>query len=208
MRLLSNPVGRTQKTSFLLSSNSRASLCSDFKTNPNSCEHIRPIHHFTAKALAIHFGREYPEWLVENITWQLGDSLHRNLANGNCPWLGEAGNSNEYNVCKTDSPYFLASLPSLALCFQPRSTPFVWLLARTWIRKIRTVLQSIFSLIYSYDTTMEQISVIKQLRELYIIQDDEFRYGSDAWAWCGTAWPWRQRSWGGEVSLKLMCVLD
>ena len=30
---------------------------------------------------------------------------------------------------------FLASLPSLALCFQPRSRPFVWLLARTWIRK-------------------------------------------------------------------------
>ena len=28
-----------------------------------------------------------------------------------------------------------ASLPSLALYFQPRSTPFVWLLARTWIRK-------------------------------------------------------------------------
>ena len=135
MRLLSNPVGRTQKTSFPLSSNSKASLCSDFKTNPNSCEHIRPIRHFTAKALAIHLGREYREWLVENITWQLGDSLHRNLANGNCRWLGEEGNSNEYNVCKGDSPYFLASLPSLALCFQPRSTPFVWLLARTWISK-------------------------------------------------------------------------
>ena len=30
---------------------------------------------------------------------------------------------------------FLASPPSLALCFQPRSRPFVWLLARTWIRK-------------------------------------------------------------------------
>ena len=29
----------------------------------------------------------------------------------------------------------LASLPSLSLCFQPRSRPFVWLLARTWIRK-------------------------------------------------------------------------
>ena len=27
------------------------------------------------------------------------------------------------------------SLTSLALCFQPSSTPFVWLLARTWIRK-------------------------------------------------------------------------
>ena len=36
---------------------------------------------------------------------------------------------------------FLASLPCLALCFQLRSRPFVWLLARTWIRK-NTVLQS------------------------------------------------------------------
>ena len=30
---------------------------------------------------------------------------------------------------------FLASLPSLALCLQPRSRPFVWLLPRDWIRK-------------------------------------------------------------------------
>ena len=37
-----------------------------------------------------------------------------------------------------------ASLPSLALCFQPRSKPFTWLLSRTWISKIRTVLQSSF----------------------------------------------------------------
>ena len=37
---------------------------------------------------------------------------------------------------------------------------------------------SIFSLTSSYDTTMEQISVIRQLMELYIIQDDEFHYGS------------------------------
>ena len=106
--LINKAVGRTQKTSFPLSSNSKASLCSDFKTNPNSCEQIQAINirHFTAKALEIHHGREYREWLVKNITWQLGDSLHRNLANGNCPWLGEAGNSNVYNVCKTDSPYF------------------------------------------------------------------------------------------------------
>ena len=41
-----------------------------------------------------------------------------------------------------------------------------------------TIKWSIFSLISSYDTTMEQISVIKQLMELYIIQDDEFHYGS------------------------------
>ena len=43
---------------------------------------------------------------------------------------------------KNRQSVFLASLPSLALCFQPRSRPFVWPLARTWIRKIRTVLQS------------------------------------------------------------------
>ena len=30
---------------------------------------------------------------------------------------------------------FLASLPSLALCFQHRTGHFVWLLARSWIRK-------------------------------------------------------------------------
>ena len=41
-----------------------------------------------------------------------------------------------------------------------------------------TIQWSIFSLIYSYNTTMEQMSVIKQLMELYIIQDDEFHYGS------------------------------
>ena len=34
------------------------------------------------------------------------------------------------------------------------------------------------SLISSYDTSMEQISVIRQLMEQYIIQDDEFHYGS------------------------------
>ena len=41
-----------------------------------------------------------------------------------------------------------------------------------------TIQWSIFSLIFSYDTTMEQMSVIKQLMELYIIQDNEFHYGS------------------------------
>ena len=41
-----------------------------------------------------------------------------------------------------------------------------------------TIKWSIFSHISSYDTTMEQLSVIKQLMELYIIQDDEFHYGS------------------------------
>ena len=34
------------------------------------------------------------------------------------------------------------------------------------------------SLISSYDTSMEQISVIRQLMEQFIIQDGEFHYGS------------------------------
>ena len=39
-------------------------------------------------------------------------------------------------------PVFLASLPSLALCFQPRPRPFVWLPLVLEYEKIRTVLQS------------------------------------------------------------------
>ena len=76
---------------------------------------------YTRSALASHARRaseastEYREWFIENITWQFGDSLHRNLANGNCPWLGEAGNLNEYNVCKIDSPYFSVSPQSHSL---------------------------------------------------------------------------------------------
>ena len=46
------------------------------------------------------------KWLVANLTWQFPKSLHQNLANENCPWLGEAGNSNEYILLKTDNPYF------------------------------------------------------------------------------------------------------
>ena len=52
------------------------------------------------------------------ISKEIGKAWHKSLTrakrtrgvlgerNGNCPWLGEAGNLNEYNVCKTDSPYF------------------------------------------------------------------------------------------------------
>ena len=91
----------------------------------------------------IHHGREDHKWLVANITWQFAKSLHQNSANGNCPWLGEACNSNKYifNIQNGQS-VFLASLPSLALCFQPHSRPFVWLLRVLEYAKIRTVLQS------------------------------------------------------------------
>ena len=37
--------------------------------------------------LGNHHCWEHREWLVVNITWQLIDSLHPNLANGNCLWL-------------------------------------------------------------------------------------------------------------------------
>ena len=56
--------------------------------------------------------------------------------------------------------------PLSQFCFEP-----LWPI-------LHTIKWSIFSIISSYDTTMEQLSVIKQLMELYIIQDDEFRYGS------------------------------
>ena len=57
---------------------------------------------------------------------------------------------------KTDCPFsiffpvFLASLPSLALCFQPRSRPFVWLPRVLEYAKIRTVLQSNSALILAH----------------------------------------------------------
>ena len=35
-----------------------------------------------------------------------------------------------------------------------------------------------FSSIFSYDTAVEQVSVIKQLTQLFIVQEDEFQYGS------------------------------
>lgn len=35
-----------------------------------------------------------------------------------------------------------------------------------------------FSSIFSYDTAVEQVSVIKQLTELFIVQEDEFQHGS------------------------------
>ena len=110
--LINKAVGRTQKTSFTLSSISKASICFDFKTNPSSCARKSKqstsviLQQISLRNLFITHDTEYCEWFVENITWQLVDSLHRNLANGNCPWLGEAGNSNKNNVCKTDSPYF------------------------------------------------------------------------------------------------------
>ena len=40
-----------------------------------------------------------------------------------------------WRVRREKKNVFLASLPGLALCFQPCSRPFVWLLARTWIHK-------------------------------------------------------------------------
>ena len=35
-----------------------------------------------------------------------------------------------------------------------------------------------FSFISRYDTTVEQVAVIKQLMELYVVQEDEFNCGS------------------------------
>ena len=63
--LFSNPVGRTQKTSFPLSSNSKASLMTAtiLKQLHFLREQIQAINirHFTAKVLGIHHGTEYLE---------------------------------------------------------------------------------------------------------------------------------------------------
>ena len=45
------------------------------------------------------------------------------------------GRACEARERKKKTILFLASLPSLAYCFEHRSRPFVLLLARTWIRK-------------------------------------------------------------------------
>ena len=59
--LINKAVGRTQKTSFPLSSNSKASLCSDFETNPSSwaSKSIQAINicHFKARALGVYSSR-------------------------------------------------------------------------------------------------------------------------------------------------------
>ena len=47
----------------------------------------------------IHHGKEHRDDLLETEL----DSLHQNLANGNCPWMRVAGNSYEYKVWKMDS---------------------------------------------------------------------------------------------------------
>ena len=46
------------------------------------------------------------------------------------------GTSHARRACEArEKSVFLASLPSLTLRFQPRSRPFVWLFALTWIHK-------------------------------------------------------------------------
>ena len=80
------PVGTTQKTPFPLSSDSKASLSSDFGTNSNSCA-SKSKRLSTASSI-----RKSSQLGTSRITYwnhQL-DSLHQNLANGNCPWLGDA----------------------------------------------------------------------------------------------------------------------
>ena len=79
---------------------------------------LRFFRNWTRQRMVNNHSRENRKWLVGSITWQLVNSLHQNLVNGNCSWLEKAGNSNNYNVCKTDSPVFLASLLSLTLRFQ------------------------------------------------------------------------------------------
>ena len=78
--LINKAVGRTQKTSFPLSSISKASLCSDFKQIPvlaraNPRNQHPSFHSESFRNLFITRGTEYREWLVENITWQLASKF-------------------------------------------------------------------------------------------------------------------------------------
>ena len=97
-------VGRTQKTSFPLSSDSKASLCSDFITNPNSCA---CKSRRSSTAIYGESFRKPPWWGKSQMTcwkhnliayWQLASKFSQ----WNCLWLH--CNMNEYIV-------FLASLP-------------------------------------------------------------------------------------------------
>ena len=111
----------------------------DSKTKEQRLETaLRFFRNWTRQRMVNNHSRENRKWLVGSITWQLVNSLHQNLVNGNCSWLEKAGNSNKYNVCKTDSPVFLASLLSLTLRFQ-----LLFDCSRLLeYAKLRTVLQS------------------------------------------------------------------
>ena len=133
------PVGRTQKTPFPLSSDSKASLSSDFGTNSNSCaSKSRRLSTASSFRKSSHLG-------TSRITYwnhQL-DSLYQNLANGNCPWLWEAGsNSNEYNACKTESPFFQCLSSVSPSVFRLASDLFFDCSRVLEYAKIRTVLPS------------------------------------------------------------------
>ena len=132
--LIDKAVGRTQKKSFPLSSFPKAFLCFDFKTNPSSCASKSRQSTSVILQRKLQKSIHHARYGISRMTcwkhyltafWQL-PLKPIGIARG---W--------EKRVIRTKMTYakFLASLPSLALCFQPRSRPFVWLLARTWIRK-------------------------------------------------------------------------
>ena len=103
------PVCRTQKTPFPLSSDSKASLSSDFGTNSNSCASKSRRLSTTSSF------RKSSQLGTSRITYwnhQL-DSLYQNLANGNCPWLWEAGSF--FRVSPQSRSPFSASLQTFFL---------------------------------------------------------------------------------------------
>ena len=67
--LINKAVGRTQKTSFPLSSISKASLCFDFTTNPSSCaSKSKQSSHFTALGIySSRTVRNIPNGLLETL---------------------------------------------------------------------------------------------------------------------------------------------
>ena len=86
--LINKAVGRTQKTSFPLAASPKLSSAPILKQIPvlaraNPSNQHPSFYSESFRNLFITHGTEYREWLVENITWQLVDSLHRDLVNWN-----------------------------------------------------------------------------------------------------------------------------
>ena len=133
------PVGRTQKTPFPLSSDSKASLSSDFRTNNSCASKSRWLSTASSFRKSSQLGTSRITNLLESPTWQLASKFSQ----WELPVAVRSGyNSNEYNVCKTDSPFF-QSLSSVSLSVFSLGSDSLFDCSRVLeYPKIRTVLQS------------------------------------------------------------------
>ena len=83
--------------------------------------------------------KPWPKSKTSDISKQSPSPLHHTFLLGRARFTAQPLSALSYThkapVRRVRREKKLASLPSLALCFQPRSRLFVWLLTRTWIRK-------------------------------------------------------------------------